>query len=110
MTSTPLGSELGKVHKDVLIRAYNLRISYPNKDIAIHANDVRLCFLQIKHHPDVMGAVSFILADYLFFQVGLTFGTGFSPANWEAVCRIQSALAENLFSNISLVKKTQDRS
>ena len=109
MTSTPHGSELkcefGSVREDILVRAYNLRISYPDDDIVVHANDVKSCFRQVKHHPDVAGAFSYILADYLFFQIGLAFGADFSPANWEAVRRTQSALAERLFFDTSLVQK-----
>jgi hypothetical protein len=109
MTSTPRGSELhcefGIVCEDIFIWAYNLWISYPTDEIVVHANDVKLCFHQIKHHPDVAGAFSYILADYLFFQVGLVFGADFSPADWEAVPRIQSALAKRLFSDTSLVAK-----
>ena len=109
MTSTPRGSELtflfGSVRTDILIRAYNLRISYPDNDIVMHANDIKSCFCQIKHHPDVAGAFSYVLADYLFLQIGLAFGADFSPANWEAVRRAQSALAERLFSDTSLVIK-----
>jgi hypothetical protein len=109
MTLTPRGSELkcefGSVQEAILIRAYNLRLSYPDDDIVVHANDVKSCFRQIKHHPDVAGAFSYILVDYLFFQVGLAFGADFSPANWEAVRRAQSALAERLFFDTSLVAK-----
>ena len=109
MTSTPHGSELkcefGSVREAILVRAYNLRVTYPDDDIVVHANDVKSCFRQIKHHPDVAGAFSYILADYLFFQVGLAFGADFSPANWEAVRRTQSALAERLFFDTSLVTK-----
>lgn len=109
MTSTPHGSKLhcefGSVCKDILIRAYNLCISYPLDDIVIHANNVKSCFRQIKHHPDVVGAFSYVLAEYLFFQVGLAFGTNFSLSNWEAVWRIQSALATQLFHDASLVLK-----
>ncbi|KAL3803843.1 hypothetical protein HJC23_004005 [Cyclotella cryptica] len=109
MTSTPLGLELscefGAVCENILVRAYNLRLSYPNDDIVVHANDVKSCFRQIKHHPDVAGAFSYILADYLFFQIGLAFCADFSPANWEAVRRAQSALAERLFFDTSLVHK-----
>ena len=104
-----MGSELicefGKVREDILIRAYNLCISYPNDDIAIHTNDVKLRFCQIKHHPDVVGAFSYILADYLFFQIGLACGTNFSPTNWEAVHQVQSALVERLFFDTSLILK-----
>ena len=59
MTSTPHGSEFhcdfGSVREDILIRAYNLCISYPNDDTVIHANDIKSCFRQIKHHPDING-------------------------------------------------------
>ena len=109
MTSTPHGSELqckfGSVREELLSRAYNLRVSYPTDDIVVHANDVKSCFRQIKHHPDVAGALSYILADHLFLQVGLAFGADFSPANCEAVRRVQSALAEKLFFDTSLVSK-----
>jgi hypothetical protein len=109
MTSTPHGSELacefGLVHEAILVRAYNLPLSYPNDDIIVHTNDVKSCFRQIKHHPDVAGAFLYILADCLFFQVGLAFGADFSPANWEAVPRAQSALAERIFFDTSLVRK-----
>jgi hypothetical protein len=112
MTSTPQGSEIqcwfGRVREEVLVWAYNLRISYPNDDIVVHTNDVKSCCQQIKHHPDVAGAFSYILADYLFLQIGLAFGADFSPANGEAVRRVQSALAERLFFNVSLVQKHRD--
>ena len=62
MTSTPHGSELrcqfGSVREDILVRAYNLRLSYPDDDIVVHANDVKSCFRQVKHHPDVASAFS----------------------------------------------------
>jgi hypothetical protein len=109
MTSTPYGSELncefGSVHDAILVRAYNLRLSSPDNDIVVYANDVKSCFHQIKHHPDMVGAFLYILADYLFFQVGLAFGADFSPANWEAVHRAQSVLAKRLFFDTSLVTK-----
>jgi hypothetical protein len=103
MTSTLYGSKLkcnfGSVRDAILIRVYNLPISYPDDDIIVHANDIKSCFHQIKHHPNLVGAFSYILADYLFFQVGLSFGT------WEAIRHAQSALAERLIFNTSLVLK-----
>jgi hypothetical protein len=56
------------VREAILIWAYNLQISYPNDDIVVHANDVKSCFWKIKHHPNMAGAFSYILADYLFFN------------------------------------------
>ena len=52
---TELRCEFGDVKLRVLIRIWNLRITYPKLDIALHANDVKSCFRQLKHHPDVMG-------------------------------------------------------
>jgi hypothetical protein len=53
----------------------------------------------------VVGAFLYILADYLFFQVGLALGANLSPTNWEAVRRAQSTLAEWQFFDTSLVTK-----
>jgi hypothetical protein len=109
MTSTLYGSKLncefGSVREAILVCVYILCLSYTDYNIVVHANDVKSCFCQIKHHPDVAGTFLFILADYLFFQVGLAFGTDFSPANWEAVHQAQSALAKRLFFDTSLVTK-----
>ena len=109
MTTTKNGTELaclfGDVKTKILVRAWNLRISFPDKDIVIHANDVKSCFRQLKHHPNVMGAFSFIIGSILFLQCGLTFGSDFSPANWEVPRQIAEQLAEKLFSDTSLIPK-----
>jgi hypothetical protein len=87
MTSTPFGTEedcrFGNVPQQIFTRIYNLRISFPEQYIIVHANDVKSCFRQIKLHPDIMAAFSYIIADQLFLSCGLPFGTDFSPQNWE---------------------------
>ena len=109
MTSTPFGSELDCRYGDVLSRIYsriwNLRISYPDDDIVFHCNDVKSCFRQIKHHPDIIGAFSFIVFHQLWIQVGCTFGSDFSPSNWEGIRRTIEQLAQGLFSDNSLRDK-----
>eukprot|EP00984_Skeletonema_dohrnii_P032689 scaffold27225_cov80-Skeletonema_dohrnii-CCMP3373.AAC.3 len=109
MTSTPLGSELDCRYGDVLVRVlkriWNLRISYPLLDIVLHANDVKSCFRQIKHHPDIVGAFSFVVFEHLWIQIGCTFGSDFSPANWEGVRRTIEQLARGLFKDHSLRDK-----
>ena len=109
MTSPPeeteLHCEFGDVLLRLLTRIWNLRITYPDKDIVIHANDVKSCFRQIKHHPDVMGAFSYILGEFLFLQCGLAFGALFSPASWEVLRRIAEFLAESLFNDDTLRTK-----
>ena len=109
MTSTAEGSELeckyGSVPARLFLRIWNLRISYPDDDIVIHANDVKSCFRQLKHHPDIIEAFSYVLFNHLWIQVGQTFGSDFSPANWEGVRRVIEQLAQSLFSDSSLRDK-----
>ena len=89
----------------ILIRIWRLRITYPLRDIILHANDVKSCFRQIKHHPDVMGAFSYVIAETLYLSCGLTMGSDFSPAVWE-ICRcLAEQLATSLFADDSLVSK-----
>ena len=104
-SQTELECQFGRAKLQLLIRVWNLRITYPYRDIVLHANDVNSCFRQLKHHSDVMGAFSYILGDFMFLQCGLTFGSDFSPANWEVVRRIAEQLAEAFFEDKSLVKK-----
>jgi hypothetical protein len=109
MTSTPEGSELaclyGSVPRRILQRVWNIRISYPADDIIIHANDVKSCFRQIKHHPDVVGAFCYTIFNRLWVQVGCAFGADFSPANWEGVRRCIEELATGLFQDDTLRDK-----
>ena len=109
MTSTKFGVEddclFGDARQRTWRRIYNLRITYPASDIVVHANDVKSCFRQIKLHPDVMGAFSYIISDVLFLSCGLPFGTDFSPQNWEPFRRILELLSERLFDDDSLRTK-----
>lgn len=109
MTTTATNGELrceyGTVLQSVLVRAYNLRITYPDRDICIHANDVAGAFRQLKSHPDCMPAFACIVADFLFMQCGLAFGTDFAPSNWEVVRRIAEILATRYFEDPSLRTK-----
>ncbi len=113
MTSTSDGTELncdyGRVLTRILIRIWNLRVTYPLRDIIPHANDVKSCFRQIKHHPDVMGAFSYIITKTLYLSCGLTMGSDFSPAVWEICRRLAEQLATSLFNDSSLRTKHRHR-
>ena len=73
MTSTDDGTELHCAYGDamtkILMQIWNLRITYPSTDIVIHANDVKSYFCQLKHHPDVAAAFSYILGDFYLSSV-----------------------------------------
>ena len=103
--TTELPCQFGTVQLSLLKCIYNLRISNPKQDIIIHANDVKSCFRQLKHHPEVMGAFSYIIGHLLFLQCGLTFGSDFSPASWEVLRRLIEELAQSLFKDTSLQEK-----
>ena len=103
-----LPCKFGHVKQRLYRRLYNLRITYPNTDLVIHANDVKSCFRQLKHHPDVMGAFSYIIHNTLFLQCALTFGSDFSPASWEVLRRIIEMLAESLYKDSALRAKHRE--
>ncbi len=71
----------------------------------MHANDIKSCFHQLKHHPDVMGAFLFVIGNLLFLQYSLTFGSEFSLVSWEPMQRIAEQLATTLFNNDYLLHK-----
>jgi hypothetical protein len=109
MTSTPLGSEepclFGSTKDEILTRIYSLRADSPTLDIVSHANDVKSAFRQIKLHPDILGAFSYIIADQLFLSCGQPFGADFCPANWEIVRQVLEQLATALFDDETLCMK-----
>ena len=104
-SKTELRCDFGTVKQRLYKRLYNLRITHPDRDLVIHANDVKSCFRQLKHHPDVVSVFSFIISETLFLSCGLFFGADFSPASWEAPRRVIEKLAEALFSDKSLRQK-----
>ena len=99
-TSTDKGGQEGQANQQrSLTPRCNIHLN------VLHAKDVKSCFRQLKHHPDVMGAFSYILGDYLFLQCGQSFGSVFSPANWEIVRRVAEQLAEAYYEDDSLKEK-----
>ena len=112
MTSTRHGVKLncdyGTVLPQVLVQIWNLCITYLLQYIILHANDVKSCFRQLKHHPDVMVAFSYIIGDTLYASCGLTFGSDFSPQTWAVYRRIAEQLATNIYGDKSLIKSLEN--
>ena len=106
MTSTRYGTEMPCLYGDTFVtlleRIWDLRITYPEHDIVTHANDGKSCFRQMKMHPDIMTAFSIVVADFLYLQTALPFGTDFSPQNWELVHRLIEIVATKLSADKSL--------
>ena len=98
----------GTAWKRHSIRIYNLRISYPTKELHLWDDDAKSAFRHGKHHPDIASAFMFILFEYLYICVAQTFGSNTSPSNWEPIARARAALAEHLFNDASLLEKHKE--
>lgn len=83
----------GKTFLKHLTRIWNLRITYPSKEILLWDDDVSGAFRQPKLHPDVSALFSFNLINYLFIPVGQTFGSNTSPHNYEPFALTRAWLA-----------------
>lgn len=95
----------GKSFLRHLIRIYNLRISYPNKDILLFDDDVSGAFRHVKHHPDIAAALSMTVEELLYVPIGQTFGANFSPSNFETFARARTQLSEFLQKDETLIEK-----
>jgi len=64
----------GKAFQRHITRIWNLRISYPKKDILLWDDDVSGAFRYNKYHPDIASAFAFILSKTLYIPTGQCFG------------------------------------
>jgi hypothetical protein len=103
MTSTHKGIELacefGDSFATILHQIWNLRITYPDpdSDIVCQANDVKSCSRQIKHHLDVAGAFSYVIARYSTCNVA-------SPLAVISQHKCGRSAGERLFTDESLLE------
>jgi hypothetical protein len=74
---------------------YDLRISYPNREIRLCDDDVSSCFRQIKYNIELMVAKGYCVSEILALSSGQTFGDCTSPPNWEPFAQARTALAEH---------------
>jgi hypothetical protein len=67
MTSTPRGSKepclFGSIKEHILTCIYTLCADNLSLDIVTHVNDIKSSFCQIKLHPDIIRAFSYIISD-----------------------------------------------
>lgn len=86
----------GAAWSNYLRRIYNLRITYPDKEIYLFDDDVVAAFRQAKYHPNVISSKAFCDDRYLFVPTGLTFGDKTSPPSFEPFAISRMALATEL--------------
>lgn len=88
-----------------LVHIWNLCITFPDHNIAFHANNVKSCFRQLKHHPNDVGAFAFLINTILILQQDFSFGTAFSSTNCEPIQFIAEELVPALCNDYTLQEK-----
>jgi hypothetical protein len=98
----------GQAWTKFLISVYNLRITYPSKEIYLFDDDVAAAFRQCKYHPNVVSAKAYIIDAYLFVPTGQTFGDKSSPPSFETIGKARMALSEHLSQGAEPVPEYAD--
>jgi hypothetical protein len=76
---------------------WNLRITYPRKEVYLGDDDVSGAFCQVKYNPNLVAMHAFLVFGVLFMSTGQTFGDCASPANWEPVAHNRQKYARYLW-------------
>ena len=87
---------------------YNLRISYPDREIRLCDDDVTAAFRLVKYNIEIIAAKGYCVGDFLALSCGQTFGDCTSPPNWEPFARARTALAEHFAATNTSVPAFDD--
>ena len=86
-----------------LIWIWNLRITYPDREIYIGEDDQAGAFRHCKHPPSLVGLHCALLFGWLICWTGQTFGSAASPGNYEPVSNSVQQVAEHIWAIPDLV-------
>ena len=86
----------GPAFVTLLTDIYNYRISFPQSEIYLAADDITGAFRLLKFNPSAISAKAIQLGNNLHFAVGQTFGDTTSPPNWDPFSRATCQLARHL--------------
>ena len=85
---------------------YNLRITYPKKEIYLGDDDVSGAFRHMKYNPNLVGMHSCVLTGHLACSTGMTFGDNTSPSNFEPIADARRQLAKYLWKQPDTIAQT----
>ena len=85
---------------------YNLRITYPNREIYLGDDDVSGAFRHMKYNPNLVGMHSCVIAGYMSCSTGMTFGDNTSPSNFEPIADARRQLAQYLWNQHDTISQT----
>ena len=97
--------DFGLAKMKLLIRIYNLRISYPQSKIFLALADITACFRFPRMHADVTGAFGFMAEELYFLATSMVFGSNTSASSWEPFRRAIQSLIPVLSMRTDLVEK-----
>ena len=86
----------GPAFVTLLTDIYNYRISFPQSEIYLAADDITGAFRLLKFNPSAISAKAIQLGNNIHFAVGQTFGDTTSPPNWDPLSRATCQLARHL--------------
>lgn len=84
---------------------WNLRITYPNKEIYPLDDDVSGAFRHNKHNLFLVAMHAFVILGMLFLNTGSTFGGNTSPGNWDIVSQARRILARFLWAQGNIIQR-----
>lgn len=76
-----------------MVWLYNLRITYPDKELYIADDDVSGAFRLMRYHPNLMALHTSRQAGYCVINTGGTFGDNTSPSNFDPIGLARRQLA-----------------
>lgn len=88
---------------------WNLRISYPDRDILTWADDIAAAFKQCKMNPEIIQGFMYRIGTYACVSIANNFGTRFAPSQFESIARVREILAEHFQQDTSIIEKYKDK-
>ena len=82
---------------------YNLRITYPDKDIYLGDDDVSGAFRLLKYHPNLVAMHASIQCGMLVLNTGGTFGDNTTPPNWDTFSVVRQKMSQARWRDPSVV-------
>jgi hypothetical protein len=75
------------------VAIWRLRITFPQKDIILHADDLNSAFRRILYSPEMATLFAYVFGDFLIIPVGQVFGSRSAPSFFSLESNIRADLA-----------------
>ena len=85
-----------------LVQMFNIRISYPDKEILLFDDNASGKCSHVKLQPQVVASHAYSFVQNLCIPIGSLFGDNVIPQNWEVLAQYSCKKVENLQSSPNL--------